>query len=76
MSNISADIKLRLRVQNAAASFVLGHYATLEDTIKLGWLPFSRREWHILKTYVSLEVNKQARNLRSSHSSNLKNKKL
>ena len=73
------------RVQNAAASFVIGHYATLEDTIKLGWLPIQgRREWHVLKTtykalydpswpsYVSLEVNKQARNLRSSHSSNLK----
>ena len=78
-------IKRLQRVQNAAASFVIGHYATLEDTIKLGWLPIQeRREWHILKTTykalydsswpssVSLELNKQARNLRSSHSSNLK----
>ena len=78
-------IKRLQRVQNAAASFVIGHYATLEDTIKLGWLPIQeRREWHILKTTykalyesswpssVSLELNKQVRNLRSSHSSNLK----
>ena len=32
-------IKRLQRVQNAAASFVIGQYATLEDTIKLGWLP-------------------------------------
>ena len=44
-------IKGLQQVQNVAADFVIGHYATLEDTIKLGWLPIQdRREWHILRT--------------------------
>ena len=65
-------IKGLQQVQNVAADFVIGQYATLEDTIKLGWLPIqNRREWNILRTtykapydsswpsYVSLEVNKK-----------------
>ena len=39
------------RVQNAAAHFVIGKYATTRDILKLNWLPVTeQREWHILKS--------------------------
>ena len=42
-------IQSRVRVQLAAAGFVLGRYAHMPDVIKLGWIPIKeRRENHIL----------------------------
>ena len=77
-------VKRLQRIQNAATSFVTGHYATAADAVKIGWLPVQeRREWHLLKTtykalhdtswplYVRLEVAKPLRDLRSSDSTNL-----
>ena len=77
-------IKRLQRVQKAAAGFVVQRYATVADVIKLGWLPIQeRRDCHVLKTaykalhdpywpqYISLEVVKPVRSLRSSDTTKL-----
>ena len=50
-------LKRLQKVQNAAASFVLGRYAKEKDVMTLGWLPMKeRRDWHLMKlsfTYVN-----------------------
>ncbi len=44
------QLKRLQRVQNACASIINGKLSTIEDVIKLGWLPVrQRRDWHFLK---------------------------
>ena len=44
------------KIQKAAASIVYGRYVSMEDVIKLNWLPVKQQlEWHTLKiTYKAL----------------------
>ena len=73
-------IKRVQRVQLAAASFVVNHYASISDVLKLGWLPVKyRKDFHITKLifkalyrddwlwYLPLEIYKPGRYLRSSN---------
>ena len=52
-----------VRVQLAAAAFVLGRYAHMPDVIKLGWIPTKEgRENHILlNTFKALSVTMTGR---------------
>ena len=44
------QLKRLQRVLNACASFINGRFSTIEDVIKLNWLPVrQRRDWHFLK---------------------------
>ena len=69
------------KVQTATASFVLGRYASMEDILKLKWLPVKEhREWGLVKIahkalynttwpdYLRLNVFTHNRCLRSSNS--------
>ena len=73
-------IKRVQRVQLAAASFVVNHYASISDVLKLGWLPVKyRKDFHVTKlifkalyrddwpSYLPLEIYKPGRYLRSSN---------
>ena len=68
------------RVLKAAASFVTGKYASLEDVLSLNWLPIKEhREWNLLKMthkalynkswpgYLQLNTHQPSRVLRSSN---------
>ena len=48
---LSLKLQKRLqKVENAAASFVLGRYTKEIDVLSLGWLPMKeRRDWHLVK---------------------------
>ena len=72
-------LKRLQKVQNAAASFVLGRYAKEKDVMTLGWLPMKeRRDWHLMKLsfkyvndqkkpkYIDISLRENTRNLRSS----------
>ena len=72
-------VKRLQRVQLAAASFVLGRYATKLDLLKLAWLPVvERKEQHLLSnafkalyfedwpSYLRLNTRNATRTLRSS----------
>ena len=72
-------LKRLQKVQNAAASFVLGRYAKEKDVITLGWLPMKeRRDWNMMKLsfkyvndqqkpkYIDISLRENTRNLRSS----------
>ena len=72
-------LKRLQKVQNAAASFVLGRYAKEKDVITLGWLPMKeRRDWHLMKLsfkylsdrhkpeYIDISLKEHTRNLRSN----------
>ena len=72
-------LKRLQKVQNAAASFVLGLYAKEKDVITLGWLPMKERiDWHLMKLsfkyfddqqkpkYIDKWLRENTRNLRSS----------
>ena len=52
---LSLKLQKRLqKVENEAASFVLGRYVKEKDIISLGWLPIKeRREWHLVKLAVN-----------------------
>ena len=78
-------LKRLQKVQNAAASFVLGHYVKFPaDITNLGWLPVrERRDWHVLQlvhkamhnhdwpSYLKLEVRNHSRQLRSTSATTL-----
>ena len=44
------QLKRLQHVQNTCTSFINGRLSTIEDVIKLGWLPVrQQRDWHFLK---------------------------
>ena len=68
------------RIQKAAASFVMGRYACLDDVLSLNWLPIhEQRQLNLLKLvhkalyspiwpeYLTLNVHNPFRNLRSTN---------
>ena len=72
-------VKRPQRAQLAAASFVLGRYATKQDLLKLAWLPVvERKEQHLLSnafkalyfegwpSYLRLNTRNATRTLKSS----------
>ena len=72
-------LKRSQKVQNAAASIVLGIYAKDKDVMTLAWLPMKeRRDWHMMKLsfkyvndqqkpkYIDISLRENTRNLRSS----------
>ena len=72
-------LKRLQKVQNAAASFVLGRYAKEKDVVILGCPPMKEhRDWHLLNLfhkyvhderkpkYLDISLKENARNLRSS----------
>ena len=77
---LSLKLQKRLqRVENAAASFVLGCYVKEKDIISLGWLPMKeRREWHLVKlafnyitdhnkpAYIDISLKENSKFLRSN----------
>ena len=77
---LSLKLQKRLqKVEDAAASFVLGHYAKEKDVVSLGWLPMKeRRDWHLVKLafkyisdrnkpeYIDISLKENSRHLRSS----------
>ena len=48
---LSLKLQKRLqKVENGAASFVLGRYTKEKDVVSLDWLPMKeRRDWHLVK---------------------------
>ena len=76
----SLKLQKRLqKVENAAASFVLGRYTKEKDVVSLGWLPMKeRRDWHLVKLafkyisernkreYIDISLKENSRHLRSS----------
>ena len=77
---LSLKLQKRLqKVENAAASFVLGRYTKEKDVVSLGWLPMKeRRDWHLAKLafkyisdrnkpeYIDISLKENNRHLRSS----------
>ena len=77
---LSLKLQKRLqKVENAAASFVLGRYVKEKDIISLGWLPMKeRREWHLVKlafnyitdhnkpAYIDISLKENSKHLRSN----------
>ena len=72
-------VKRMQKIQKAAASFVYGRYVSMEDLLKLNWLPVKQQlEWHTLKithktlhdpnwpNYLDVKRFKHERTLRSS----------
>ena len=72
-------LKRLQKVQDAAASSVLGRYAKEKGVLKISWLPMKEhRDWHLLKLafsyindqqkpgYIDLLLKNSARSLRSS----------
>ena len=48
---LSLKLQKRLqKVENAAASFLLGRHTKEKDVVSLSWLPMKeRRDWHLVK---------------------------
>ena len=77
---LSLKLQKRLqRVENVAASFVLGRYTKEKDVVSLGWLPIrERRDWHLVKLafkyisernnpeYIDIPLKENNRHLRSN----------